>query len=172
MARFNSKLLSPVLSIEKMLVSAANNEPFDDHLKIFSESPFKDDICVSDLKRHLLILPDVMRRALPEVKVITSIRSICDAMTSCKSYQDMLSSVHLLIRLYLTFPISSSTSECTFSALKRLLTSVRSRMTEKTLNNCLLLHIHKEITDNLDLLIIAKEYISVSDERIKFFGSF
>ena len=27
-ARFNSKLLSPVLSIEKMLVSVANNEPF------------------------------------------------------------------------------------------------------------------------------------------------
>ena len=39
------------------------------------------------------------------------------------------------------------------------------------INNCLLLHIHKEITDHLDLAMIAKEYISVSDEHIKFFGS-
>ena len=86
-----------------MLISAANNEPFHDDFKIFSEYPFKDDICVSDLKRHLLILPDVMRRALPEVQVVTSIRSICDAMTSCKSYQDMLSSVYLLIRFQFQF---------------------------------------------------------------------
>ena len=101
------------------------------------------------------MLPDVVKRALPEVKFVTSIRTICDSMSSCKYYQDMLSSVHLLIRLYLTFPITSSTSERTFLALKRVLTSVRSRMTEKTLNNCLLLHIHKDISDNLDLLLIA-----------------
>ena len=133
--RFDSELVSPVLSIEKMLVSAANNEPFDNHLKSFGESPFKDDVSISDLKRHLLMLQDVVKRALPEVKTVTSIRTICDAMNSSKLYQDMLPSVHLLLRLYLTFPITSATSERTFSALKRLLTSTRSRMTEKTLNN-------------------------------------
>uniref|UniRef100_A0A1X7TXD7 Uncharacterized protein n=1 Tax=Amphimedon queenslandica TaxID=400682 RepID=A0A1X7TXD7_AMPQE len=93
---FDSELVSPVLSIEEMLVSAANNEPFDNYLKSFGESPFKDDVSISDLKKHLLMLPDVALRALPEVKTVTSIRTICDTMNSSKSYQDMLSSVHLL----------------------------------------------------------------------------
>ena len=34
-------------------------------------------------------------------------------------------------------------------------------MTEKRLNNCLLLHIHKDVTDSIDLVEIAKEFIVV-----------
>ena len=60
MARFDSKLISPVLSIEEMLISAANKESFDIHFKNFSESPFKDDMCIK-FKRHLLMLPDVIK---------------------------------------------------------------------------------------------------------------
>ena len=33
-------------------------------------------------------------------------------------------------------------------------------MTEKRLNNCLLLYVHKELTDSLDLLKIGKEFIN------------
>ena len=31
-------------------------------------------------------------------------------------------------------------------------------MTEKTLNNCFFLYVHKDLTDELDLVYIAKEY--------------
>ena len=34
-------------------------------------------------------------------------------------------------------------------------------MTEKRLNNCLLLHIHKDVTDSIDLVEIAEEFIVV-----------
>ena len=34
-------------------------------------------------------------------------------------------------------------------------------MTEKRLSNCLLLHIHKDVTDSIDLVEIAKEFIVV-----------
>ena len=44
-------------------------------------------------------------------------------------------------------------------------------MTEKT-NNCFLLHAHKDLTDDLDLVSIAKEFIQATDERIKYFGNF
>ena len=37
-----------------------------------------------------------------------------------------------------------------FSALKRMLTETRSTMTEVRLNNCFLLHAHKELTDSLN----------------------
>ena len=40
--------------------------------------------------------------------------------------------------------------------------------------NCLLLHAHKDLTDNIDLLAIAKEFIAVgvTNERRNYFGVF
>ena len=62
-------------------------------------------------------------------------------------FEQMLPTVHQLLRLYLTIPVTSSTAERTFSALKGVLTYVHSTMTEMSLNNCLLLHIHKDLTE-------------------------
>ena len=40
---------------------------------------------------------------------------------------------------------------------------------KKRLNNCLLLHVHKTLSDNLDLTAVAKEFISQHDKRLKYF---
>jgi hypothetical protein len=72
----------------------------------------------------------------------------------------------------MTIPITSATSERTFSALRHLLTYLRSTMTEKRLNNCLLLHVHKSYTDAVDLTLVAKEFIHRQDDRVKYFGNF
>ena len=37
-------------------------------------------------------------------------------------------------------------------------------MTEKWLNNCLVLHVYKCITNECDLVEIAKEFVMVNDE--------
>ena len=86
--------------------------------------------------------------------------------------RQMFLEVHKHLRLYLTIPITSSTSERSFSALRRLYTYLRSTMTEKRLNNCFLLHVHKDLTDNIKLEDVAKEFIMVNDERSNHFGSF
>ncbi len=44
-------------------------------------------------------------------------------------------------------------------------------MTEKRLNNCLLLNAHKELTENLDLILIAEEFVEKL-ERKRYFGNF
>ena len=82
-------------------------------------------------------------------------------MNSSAVFKDMLPTIHLLLRLYLTLPVTLATSERTFSALRRLFTYLRSSMTEKRLNNCLLLHVHKELTDSLDLVAVASEFVSL-----------
>ena len=73
---------------------------------------------------------------------------------------------------WVLIPITSATAERTFSALKRLFTYLRSTMTEKRLNNCLMLHVHKEFTDSLDLISVAKIFVSAYDERKKYFGNY
>jgi len=89
------------------------------------------------------------------------------------AYKTTLSEVHKLLRLFLTIPLTS-TAERTFSVLRRVLTYLRSTMTEQRLNNCLLLHTYKDLTDNIDLLAIAKEFIAVgvTNERRNYFGVF
>lgn len=169
--RFQNQLCSPIIAIERTLIKAANGEEFQSYIEQLMKSYYKDDVKLSDLRRHLLVLPDVVKKQLPQVKKVTSISTICEAMES-QSFKELLPTVHQLLRLYLTLPITSATSERAFSALRRLLTFTRSKMTEKTLNNCFMLHVHKELTDELDLVKIAKEFISISDERIKYFGHF
>ena len=84
----------------------------------------------------------------------------------------MLSEVHNVMRLYLTVPMTSATSERTFSALKRVFMYLRSSMTEKRLNNCLLLQVHKDLLDTCDVGEVAKEIISAKEECRKYFGTF
>ena len=57
--------------------------------------------------------------------------------------------------MYLTIPVTSATSERTFSALRRLKNYLRSTMKQDHLNNCLLMSFHKLITDALDTVKIA-----------------
>ena len=124
------------------------------------------------LVRHLPLLQDVVQKGVPAAKKITSVHTICESMNSNDIFKEMLPTVHQLLRLYLTLPITSATSERTFSALRQLLTYLRSKMTEKRLNSCLLLHVHKDLTDSLDLISVAKEFIGLTDERQKHFGHF
>ena len=164
--------MPPVLAMEQALLKAANGEDFSGEIDTLKDSCYKNDIEWSAVSRHLPLLKDVVVRTAPDVKVVTSIQTVCDAINSNHVYKEMLSSVHLLLRLYMTIPITSATSERSFSALRRLLTYLWSSMSEQRLNNCLLLHVHKEITDSLDHTLIAKEFIEANDERRKYFGSF
>jgi len=80
---------------------------------------------------------NVIKQGTPYVKKMTNIQIICEAMNvQGHVYKTMLSEVHKLLRLYLTVPISSATSERTFSALKHALTYLRSSMSQKSHNNC------------------------------------
>ena len=84
----------------------------------------------------------------------------------------MFSEVHVLLCLYLTMPVTTATPERTFSVLKRVKTYLRSTMTQQRLNNAMLLHIHKEATDELDLVAVASSFAQSNDRRRKYFGSY
>ena len=170
--RFEQKeFMQPVLAIESLLIKSANGECHADEIKTVKESVFKDDLDFDSLDRHLGVLVDAVHVVLPQVKKVTSIRTICEVM-KVDPYRSMLSEVHKLLRLYLTVPITSSTSERAFSTLRRLLTYLRSTMTEQRLNNCMLLHIHKDLTDSLDLHQVAKDFILAKESRNRYFGNF
>ena len=56
-------------------------------------------------------------------------------------------------------------SERCFSAMRRINTYLRSTTGQERLNHLMLLHLHKEKLDNLDLVFIANEFDSGSEHR-------
>ena len=69
-------------------------------------------------------------------------------------------------------PATNATSERSFSALRKLKTYLHSSMSQQRLNHLMLLHVHKERTDALDLEEAAGEFIVNSERRQRIFGAF
>ena len=84
----------------------------------------------------------------------------------------MLNEVHQLLRIYLTVPMTTATAEQTFSTLRHLKNYLHSTMTQKRLNNLVLLHTHKDCTDNLDLHAVSCDFASANDRHRQYFGTF
>ena len=77
----------------------------------------------------------------------------------------MLSDDHKLLRLYSTTPVITSALDRLFSVLNAFLPHYTVQtMTEKHLNDYSLLHIHKEILDDLHLIQVAQNFVSVNDK--------
>ena len=129
------------------------------------------DFDFPQLEQHLSVLKDIIQQAVPEVKKVTSISTICIAMTS-SNYQSTFTEVHKLVHQYMTVPIKSATSERVTSTLRRLLTYLMSSTSKTRLNNCVLLHTHKDLVDSMDLAAIARNFSSLNEERMHYFGSF
>ena len=83
--------------------------------------------------------------------------------TLTPAQEDLLSDVCTLLRLLLVMPATNAASERSFSALRRVKMYLRSTMTQERLNYLMVLHIHRELTDELDLIETANEFVSGSE---------
>ena len=119
------------------------------------------------LSVHLKMLPDIIKRhgeitGIP-IKKVTNIHTICSA-------KDLCCKVHHLLQIFLIIPATTSTSERTLSAMRRLKNYLRSTMTQQRLNHTLVLHSHKLRTDNMNLPEVAASFISANERRQQYFG--
>ena len=70
-----------------------------------------------------------------------------------------------LVKQALTIPVTSCSSERSFSSLRRLKTYLRSTMGQARLNHLVLLNTHKHVARKMDLDIIANTFITRSSVR-------
>ena len=68
-----------------------------------------------------------------------------------------LPQVVVLAKLLLVMPATNAVSERSFSALKGVKTYLRATTTNQRLNHLMLLHIHKEKTNSLNLIDVANK---------------
>ncbi|KAL5786903.1 hypothetical protein ACOSP7_003852 [Xanthoceras sorbifolium] len=73
-----------------------------------------------------------------------------------------------LIRLVLTFPVYTATTERTFSTMKLVKTPLRIKMENDFLTDCMVIYIEREIADTIDLEHIIDEFDCIKSRKIKF----
>ena len=70
-----------------------------------------------------------------------------------------------LIRLVLTLPVSTATTEQAFSVMKLLKTRLRNRMEDELLADNMIVYIEKEIARNFTIEMIMDEFYSMKNRR-------
>ena len=158
--------------LEKTLLNAANSS--------FSTIPteleiYKHNVNFDRLNAQLKMLPELIRtynevNPTTCIKQVTILLTLSNVMNSIDSSKSLFSEVRKLLQTVFTIPKTSATTERTFSALQ-LKTLLRSSMLQSRLNNCMVLHVHKDKTDQIDLLRVTKKFINKCERR-SFFGTF
>ena len=83
-----------------------------------------------------------------------------------------MSNVVRLLQIYLLAPMSAVSGERSFSSQSLVKTYLRSTMTTARYNNLIIMHVNKARTDELDLSLIAKDFVLKNERRVRFFGKF
>ena len=103
----------------------------------------------------------------------TSIKDILKYLRNISSAQRaLLSEICIIAKLILVMPATNAVSERSFSALRRVKTYLRSTMKQTRLNHLMILRVHKDITDSLNLNEIGNEFVRCSEHRLSIFGHF
>lgn len=138
---------------------------------------FGSDIDEERLVLHRNMFLDILRakKLLPQTSSNSkySMKNFGDFLLLLKSENhilDLLPELMKFTKLILTLPVTTCTAERSFSTLRRLLTYMRSTMTQARLNSLSILHVHSEVAMNVDLNEIANEFIERCEMRRKIFA--
>ena len=88
-------------------------------------------------------------------------------LTKFVEARSLLSEVVELVSLILVMPATNATSECSFSDIRRVKTYFRGSMKQSRLNHLMVLHVHRELTENLDLIACANDFVASNKHRIR-----
>ena len=170
-ARFDQKDFKIYANLQEVLLRSFNGFDNADKLEKIVEM-YEGDFDEFCLKTQLKLLPSIARTAGYKIGKI----DIADALKILRnldvSQKLLLSEVIVLAKLVIVAPATNAVSERSFSALKRLKTYLRSTTGDNRLNHLMMIHVHQERADELNLKTIANEFIALNDNRKRIFGFF
>ena len=106
-----------------------------------------------------------MQSRLKSEESIT-LSTIKEFLTKFVEARSLLSEVEL-VSLILVIPATNATSKCSFSDIRRVKTCLRGSMKQSRLNHLMVLHVHRELTENLDLIACANDFVASNKHRIR-----
>ena len=103
----------------------------------------------------------------PDLNKLSTMSELCEALKKT-GRADNHFLVDRLIRLILTLPVSTATTERSFSAMKLIKTRLRNKMEDEFLADNLMLYIEKEIAEQFSSDSIIDEFKSKKDRKARF----
>ena len=129
---------------------------------------YEDDIDIPMLEVQLKLLPNLLNiddnLNIPFILGKIRLLSIAQRRIICE--------VVKLLKLILLAPATNAESERIFSALKMVKTYLRSTMGEKILGGLMVLHVHKEETDLINIIDAANNFTTKNSSWGLTFGKF
>lgn len=129
-----------------------DEENFVELIKIYAEDIVVDD---KSAKGEFLVWKQQIKNSTP--------KHVIDALNNCNSI--IFPTIHRLLVILATFPVTTSTSERSFSTLRRLKTYLRNTVGENRLNGLALMNIHRDIPISTAEVI---DGLAIQSRRLKF----
>ncbi|XP_008244552.1 PREDICTED: zinc finger MYM-type protein 1-like [Prunus mume] len=100
----------------------------------------------------------------PVLQNVSTLSELCRGLVATKRSK-RYHLIDRLIRLVLTLPVSTATTERAFSAMKLVKTALRNKMENDFLADSMVVYIEKELADNINSDVITKDFNSLKDRR-------
>ena len=164
--RFNQPGYKVYLQLENLLIKAAKKDKCDDELQFLSTF-YGTDINKNNLELQLATFA-------------ANLTSTCNNFTDIRDQllhispaeRNLMNEVMTIMKLIMVMPATNASSERSFSAMRRVKSYLRSMMKQERLNHLMLLHVHKELIDTLNLADVTNDFVSSSKNRLRIFGKF
>ncbi|XP_021804609.1 uncharacterized protein LOC110748938 [Prunus avium] len=104
---------------------------------------------------------------LPCFKETTTLSQLCQQLVETTLAENYIF-LDRLIRLVLTLPVSTATTERALSCMRIIKNRLRSTLADEFLADCMILHIEREFANNIDNASIIEEFKSSKPRRVKF----
>ena len=168
--RFDQPGFKVYNNLERLVINASTGIDFESELDDVTRV-FDGDFDVQNLRAQLQIVRDKFSAEVSNGSHVTlsDVREFIIGLGDAKS---LTSEVVKLVKLILVLPATNATSERSFSALRRVKTFLGGTMKQSRLNHLMLLHVHKDLSDDLDLTACANDFVSANEHRFNIFGKF
>ena len=104
---------------------------------------------------------------------LLTFRDICKHFRCFPNSQALLlSQVSHIVKFVPLMPATNSVSERSASALRRIKMYLRSAITQSRLNNVMVIHIHKDLTDSINHLQVLDEFSSANKDKTTLSGNY
>ncbi|CAG2203109.1 unnamed protein product [Mytilus edulis] len=167
--RFDTPDFAIYANAEQLLIKCVRGEVFEEEFETVTTF-YGDDFHKDNLRTQLQMLSvNFECDGNKGEAVFSDITNFFKALS--KGERIWLGEVVKVLQLVLVMPATNATSERSFSSLRRMKTYLRSTMTQSRLNNLMVLNVHKEKTDHLNLVAVAREFV-FKENRRNIFGQF
>ena len=164
--RFDQPGYAIYKNLECLILKAAKQEEYSNEIQEVL-SFYGDDFQETDLRTQLQIFgTKFIGKSCSLKDILAFLRGLSDGQKA------FFSQVCRVAQLIMVMPATNAASERSFSVLRRVKSYLRSTMTQLRLNNLMILHIYKEMLDDMDLKSIANEFVQGSEHRLSVFGNF